>query len=399
MLVGVDSLCYLCVFQQRAMLHTKRKELNAEPRLVLVHYFDGTTVESVSDMCDTLDFHAHGVLTTTAGERVGLVAEPSKTAPDQQRVRERIQFDAAGLWLVADNIRRDGDLAILDLRLALHVHPSVVNPPVVSVIVTFKWWPSRTAYAGCAPGLHLQLPTSSARPLKNRRIGTVLGLREDGACYDVRVDNGEIEPLDLHPSLALSLETVPCSVYPPGQRLVVLCDGELRDATVEHNTHGARYRLRVGDQVSEIDLNRYNHCEQRMGSVDRYNNATVAYAQRMTQDPKFAEVEDGITGNRLRIADQTIQITTTSIQSSETGAAVGVQRPDWVGVPNVQELSKLLAQTSPQRPHGTHEVQGVLLRADPGTGKSWCSLQLRYCLAEALLNADPSVGVRLVPLL
>eukprot|EP00959_Pyramimonas_sp_CCMP1952_P077709 1624384-Pyramimonas_sp.AAC.1 len=340
--------------QQRAMLHTKRKELDTEPRLVLVHYFDGTTVESVSDMCDALDFHAHGVLTTTAGERVGIVKKPTTFLGMQrhQRVRDRIQFDGAGSWLVADDIRRDGDLAILDLRLALHVDP----PVEVSIVVTFKWWPSRTAYAGCAPGLRLQLPTSPARPLENRRVGTVSGLREDGAGYDFRVDNGEIESLDPHPSLALSLETAPCSVYPPGHRLVVLYDGELRDATVvERNTHGARYRLRIGDRVVEIDLNCYNHCEQRMGSVDQFHAAAVAYAERLTKDDKFVKVEDGITGNRLRIADQTIQITTTSIQSSETGVAVGVQRPDWVGVPNVQELSKLLVQTSPERPHGTHE--------------------------------------------
>eukprot|EP00959_Pyramimonas_sp_CCMP1952_P242144 5061629-Pyramimonas_sp.AAC.1 len=70
-------------------------------------------------------------------------------------------------------------------------------------------------------------------------------------------------------------------------------------------------------------------------------------------------------------------------------------------------VSRILLKPSPKRAHGTHEAQGVLIRAAPGTGKSWSMLQLQYMLAKELVShadagADAGAnteGVRLVPLL
>ena len=85
-----------------------------------------------------------------------------------------------------------------------------------------------------------------------------------------------------------------------------------------------------------------------------------------------ALVEDAITGNELRIKDQTLHISTAT-------DAVDNARPippEWA-VSNVLDLVKLLLIPSPSRQNGSHSQQPVLVRAGPGTGKTWMAKQVR----------------------
>ena len=76
---------------------------------------------------------------------------------------------------------------------------------------------------------------------------------------------------------------------------------------------------------------------------------------------------------------------------------VGVQREGWKDAKNVSELAGLLAAPSPRRSEGTHEAQGVLIVAGPGTGKTWSTQQLAFELAKHASRSEQALP--LVPLL
>ena len=70
--------------------------------------------------------------------------------------------------------------------------------------------------------------------------------------------------------------------------------------------------------------------------------------------------------------------------------------PQW-NVSNVLDLVKLLLIPSPNRQNGSHSQQPVLVRAGPGTGKTWMAKQAVFTLADKL-RASSRVGVPLVPI-
>ena len=96
---------------------------------------------------------------------------------------------------------------------------------------------------------------------------------------------------------------------------------------------------------------------------------------------------------------QLIHITTHSGAGATGTGKDGVQREGWSSVKEVKGLAKLLLKPSPARLRGTHEAQGVLIRADPGTGKTWSMNQLTHRLAESLKADSKGAGIKLVPLL
>ena len=96
---------------------------------------------------------------------------------------------------------------------------------------------------------------------------------------------------------------------------------------------------------------------------------------------------------------QLIHITTHSGAGATGTGKDGVQREGWSSVKEVKGLAKLLLKPSPARLRGTHEAQGVLIRADPGTGKTWSMNQLTHHLAESLKADSKEAGIKLVPLL
>ena len=105
-------------------------------------------------------------------------------------------------------------------------------------------------------------------------------------------------------------------------------------------------------------------------------------------------VEDAITGNQLRIKDQTLHVSTAAdVQDNRS-------IPDEWKVDDVRDLAELLLQPSPCRTMGAHPAQPVLMRAGPGTGKTWMIKQAAFALAEALHapTGGSASGVRLVPI-
>ena len=102
-------------------------------------------------------------------------------------------------------------------------------------------------------------------------------------------------------------------------------------------------------------------------------------------------VEDAITGNMLRIKDQTLHVSTATDVVDNTSVP-----PEW-RVDDVRDLVALMLTPSPHRPNGMHSAQPTLVRAGPGTGKTWMTKQAVFTLADKLkFNAGP--GIRLVPI-
>ena len=150
-----------------------------------------------------------------------------------------------------------------------------------------------------------------------------------------------------------------------------------------------------GDAVKvTIALNEFNHSVHRFHSAAEYEAARANYLEDIVE--KEALVEDAITGNKLRIKDQTLHI------STSTDAADNL-RPipaDWK-VEHVLDLVKILLIPSPNRAHGCHSTQPVLVRAGPGTGKTWMAKQAVFTLADRLLRGGGNGimdGIRLVPI-
>ena len=72
---------------------------------------------------------------------------------------------------------------------------------------------------------------------------------------------------------------------------------------------------------------------------------------------------DAITGNKLKVEQQLVEIEAHSGKNAAGEGVTGVQRKGWNDAANMRALAELLAAPSPDRAHGTHEVQGVLLVA------------------------------------
>ena len=95
--------------------------------------------------------------------------------------------------------------------------------------------------------------------------------------------------------------------------------------------------------------------------------------------------------------DQLILIETIAGEGAAGKGISGVQRAGWKDVKDMTALAELLAAPSPARAQGTHEAQGVLILAGPGTGKTWSTQQLAYELARRALVSQEALPV--VPLL
>ena len=64
-----------------------------------------------------------------------------------------------------------------------------------------------------------------------------------------------------------------------------------------------------GEPVAIIaSLNEFNHSTQRFDQVSEYEKARVSYCEDMMAREEY--VEDAITGNQLRIKDQTLHVST-----------------------------------------------------------------------------------------
>ena len=88
-----------------------------------------------------------------------------------------------------------------------------------------------------------------------------------------------------------------------------------------------------------------------------------------------------------------------SVYALEQGVPpLGVQSDEWLEAKNMVTIAGLLAKRAPLRSQGRFESQPLLLRAGPGTGKSWSMMQLVFLLAKLAISSR-SEAVRFVPLL
>ena len=71
-------------------------------------------------------------------------------------------------------------------------------------------------------------------------------------------------------------------------------------------------------------------------------------------------------------------------------------------ISNVKDLARILRRPDKERRNGSHASQPVLVRAGPGTGKTWMSKQAAYTLADQLgemAESDVHRGIRMVPII
>ena len=162
--------------------------------------------------------------------------------------------------------------------------------------------------------------------------------------------------------------------------------------------NGVRAYIATIPSESHIDvtvaLNEFNHSRQRFPSVAAYESARANYLEDIVV--REAHVEDAITGNNLRIKDQTLHISTATEEQDNNRTIP----PEW-NVSDVRDLVRLLLIPSPGRIFGTHSTQPVLVRAGPGTGKTWMAKQAVFTLADRLLLGEGGAtndGIRLVPI-
>ena len=141
--------------------------------------------------------------------------------------------------------------------------------------------------------------------------------------YRLRIDaseqaeEAELLSLPLEPGAALEIrlgnKTVTARVavdyaYAAGTRLLVLQPGGLATVVVGkhlgHNKHRLLLEADKKKSAFECDLNPYNHCEAptAFATADDYERARCAYVESRLTGLEY--VEDAITGNQLKLAEQ-----------------------------------------------------------------------------------------------
>ena len=173
----------------------------------------------------------------------------------------------------------------------------------------------------------------------------------------------------------------------PKATVVVFDKKELKDGSLRAQI----LSIKGSPVVIAAALNEFNHSIQRFGTAIEYESARVSYCEDMMAREEY--VEDAITGNMLRIKDQTLHVSTaTDVQDNR-------DIPTEWRVDDVRDLAALLLKPSPSRSMGTHPAQPVLMRAGPGTGKTWMIKQAAFAIAETLRETKMSSGgIRLVPM-
>ena len=146
-------------------------------------------------------------------------------------------------------------------------------------------------------------------------------------------------------------------------------------------------------KLIEADLNACNHVVQRFKTAAAYEEARLIHCAEIVERERH--VEDAITGNTLDIAEQLVDV------STQEGVEGSVNR---LGekITNVKDLARILRKTDDNRKSGGHISQPVLVRAGPGTGKTWMSKQAVFTLADQLgetAEKDVHKGVRMVPVI
>ena len=175
---------------------------------------------------------------------------------------------------------------------------------------------------------------------------------------------------------------------------------DARGARTPDAVAGSKHWIRVITEghpacakLLDVDLNLTNHCVQRFQSVEAYEEARLLHCADIIERERY--VEDAITGNTLDIAEQLVDV------STQEGVEGSVNRLGET-ITNVKDLARILRKPDEHRRNGGHTSQPVLVRAGPGTGKTWMSKQAAFTLADQLGEmADDGVhvGMRMAPVI
>ena len=375
-----------------------------------------------------------------SGEPVGKVTVArSKAEPFMDRVEMK------NVWLVGTEhgLAHDGRDKHATLDVSIEWKSREEGAAGARCGVTLRFWPW-LSYA-CAAGSRLKV--------------TQVGHEFDGACVTVQrvmdddrcvctVDVVDKDTL-LDPRPDNCLRTTRPS-HAEGTRILMLHKATMKDATVlewlggkqpdptEESSPvalGGRHVVRLeipkaappadqavtgGESAGETagtpavadeltcSLNEFNHSVQRFASAADFERCRLAYCKDIISSED--KVEDAITGNELRIEDQLICVAAQNI-----GETIKHADERWQKISDVHQLVELLLLPSMLRSRGVHLAQPTLVRAGPGTGKTWMVKQAAFLLAKRLSSDDcakcknhtsvdrPSScehgGMRLVPLL
>ena len=306
---------------------------------------------------------------------------------------ERVEFQNE--WFVAEDydLTNDGWQSAATLELEIVWGKEVAT-------LTVQPWLAYSASIG-ARIIFRKMGASSGQCATVQRIlnDDRIVARVDGFSKDDGV-KGEVI-IDLQPANAV-LTTFPH--YPRDTALLLLHEKKLVDASVLHwvggtnYDEGSRHMINVkaledktGSQVWH-DLNQFNHVavppDVNSLTFEEHRARYCDYVQAHED-----KVEDAITGNMLLIKDQLIFLALADIPG-------GLAPPQYTAMHSVPDLVIEQMQPSLKRTQGTHTAQPVLVRAGPGTGKTWMIKQALFLLAETCGNAKKAgEGVRLVPVI
>ena len=184
-------------------------------------------------------------------------------------------------------------------------------------------------------------------------------------------------------------------------------------ATVDDAITGRQ--LRIDDQLLEIALEAYAEGDDELRAYAEEDcdwtpcgaDALPTAGDRVRVDwGRYGVVrepdDDDQDDERVRVEVQDVvrgrpRCDVEFIPPDRIGRCAGPARGVRVAVGDVNQLADLLLEPSPRRAEGLHPTAPLLVRAAPGTGKTFLLKQLLYTLATRLERADDG-GVPLVPL-
>uniref|UniRef100_A0A7S2HYJ0 Disease resistance R13L4/SHOC-2-like LRR domain-containing protein n=1 Tax=Haptolina brevifila TaxID=156173 RepID=A0A7S2HYJ0_9EUKA len=245
---------------------------------------------------------------------------------------------------------------------------------------------------------------------------TVQGILDDDRCVvrrDNSADGSEELILDVTPDTVVRT-TMP--QYEQGTRLIVLHDGRCTDAVVERclglNTvptgpptgppklsrdtkgtkrnliqrvEGTRHLLALDvsppagttpegmvlKPAEPVDLNKYNHCQQRQLSSGQWLDWTLyesTYTYYRTQLASASStIRDLSSGKRLQTALQEADFTV-----NKRGA-----RSEWSSVANLADVASVIAKSGQERSQGVHHDRRCIISVGRGSEQEWA---LRQCI-------------------
>lgn len=348
-------------------------------------------------------------------------------------------------WMESDGLLDQDNACRIEIPMR-RCRQRICSRKIVSTI-TLKVKPTSLAYAACEPGLRLAKCSATSR---NAACVTVV--RGSEGSLVVRVDNSREETIDPAPQNVVQATTIRRDAGT--KLLMIHSGNLVDVVVVHWlgQEHGNRHLVRLGADELEIDLNEMNHSLQRFDSAADFETARSTYCQTIVANGSF--IEDAITGKRLNSEEQLVRVKMErrdDLSAEEiarlpfddvewvSGQTIGVRDRVWAQgregrveylqkhnhyivkftdgssspplpdgsikkarpiagvqsnvyerIDDISGLVPVLLKPNYKRVQGAHGSRPVLLRAGPGTGKTWSMHQLLFLLARELTDPAPA---------